>query len=177
MNADTKNAQPGGHVKLNGKTFKSIKSEYAEKEFVLISAWMELANEEENEIKVTKANMKKLKSDIEILGYTGLLVDGLGSVIKQKYHTLSNEARVNISQAELYRIVPFYLVINTHIDDSELLDFQDDMMKLGVKYHQQFVIYWNGTDPSNQYGAKIDLENVKEEFRKECQNFPDSEMD
>ena len=137
---------------------------------MLLSSWKRRAPEEQCDPTLT-ARMDALKSDIAVLGYQAVPIQGLERVMRDEYLPLSDEQRSKLPRDKLFEAVPFYLVINTNAEE-EWNRFNHDMTSLGVKYEQDFVLYWNGRNSSDRYGSVIDISQVKEEFRREVKDFP-----
>ena len=155
--------------------FNTLKVEFGNQHFVLLTAWKRPAPDEHRVADFNARRMEALKSDIAFLGHRATLVPELGRIVRAEYMDLPKEEQGKLSSGQLYETVPFYMVVNS--DAERAISFDHDLTDLGVKYEQDFVISWNGTDPSNRYGHVIDISNVKEEYRRSVQNFPHSRLD
>ena len=148
--------------------FKSLMTEFSDQHFALLSAWQRVTPDKHG--RDLHARMQALNADLAVLGHKPTLVAKAGKAIRSEYLNLDDEEKEKLSDQQLYEPVPFYLVINT--ETKRAWQFDHDMQDLGVKYEQQFVIFWNGTNPANREGYAADISNVKEEYRREVQNFP-----
>jgi len=169
-----------GYIVFDGSPMEAVKAKFLEKDFALVSAWRKVEEEEGDELQVNAANMERLKADIQTLGHSPRPVSGFGKAVKRKYRALPDSQKSRIPKEELYHEVPFFLVVDAHTqktNDFQLTRFSGDMENLGIKYDQDYVVLWGGTNPVLPEWSVAILNNVREGLRRACKNFPQTEID
>jgi hypothetical protein len=109
-----------------------------------------------------------------------LPVSGFGKALKRKYRNLMDSQRNNIPEKELYHEVPFFLVIDVKklkTKDFQFTPFGNDMENLGIKYDQEYVVRWSGTDPIQPVWSVSIFTGVADRLRRACKNFPQTAID